>query len=183
MSLRSGAYHVTELLSRPGVLAIWPRGGLNRKHRPKQSLYCCYGRLPSDSPDIVDVFTDRCQATHVSSRDRFVATVLHSTISYLVFLIINQKLQPAFLCLHLLLQTCALSVYYISFYNFLTIHDLSLGLQEYGGPLAAGKLKPAGANYIAPSERPDFWHVSLSRCNYSNSAIRATPVYFVLLHI
>jgi hypothetical protein len=31
--------------------------------------------------DIVDVFTDRYQATHVPSRDRFIATVLHATVS------------------------------------------------------------------------------------------------------
>jgi hypothetical protein len=73
--------HFTSLtwtaLSRPGVLAIctWLRGGPNRKHCLQQYLYCCYGQLPSDSPDIVDVFTGRYQAAHVPSRDRCLATV------------------------------------------------------------------------------------------------------------
>jgi hypothetical protein len=31
--------------------------------------------LPSDSLRIVDVFTGRCQATHVSSRDRCIVIV------------------------------------------------------------------------------------------------------------
>jgi hypothetical protein len=45
-------------------------GGSNRKHRPQQFFYCCYGRLPSDSPDIVDLFTGRYRATHIPSSDR-----------------------------------------------------------------------------------------------------------------
>jgi hypothetical protein len=55
-------------------------GGPSRKHRSNQFFYCCYRRLPSDSPDIVDVFTCRYQATHVPSRDRCIATVLHVAI-------------------------------------------------------------------------------------------------------
>jgi hypothetical protein len=38
-------------------------GGSNRKHRLEQSRYCCYGRLPNNNLDIVDVFTSRYQAT------------------------------------------------------------------------------------------------------------------------
>jgi hypothetical protein len=64
----------------PGVLAIDPRGGPNIKDRFQQFLYYCYGWLPNDSSDIVDVFIGRYQATHVSSRDRCIATVLHATI-------------------------------------------------------------------------------------------------------
>jgi hypothetical protein len=48
--------------------------------RLQQSIYCCYGQLPSDSSGIVDVFTHRYQATHVPSRDRCIATVLHATL-------------------------------------------------------------------------------------------------------
>jgi hypothetical protein len=36
--------------------------------------------LPSDSPGIIDVFTGRYQATHVSTRDRCIATAIHATI-------------------------------------------------------------------------------------------------------
>jgi hypothetical protein len=54
--------------------------GPNRKNRVQQSLYCCYGRLPSDSSDIVDLFTGRYQATHIPSRYRCIVTVLHATI-------------------------------------------------------------------------------------------------------
>jgi hypothetical protein len=43
-----------------------------------QFLYCCFGRLPSESPDIFDVFTGSYQATHVPSRDRCIATVLYA---------------------------------------------------------------------------------------------------------
>jgi hypothetical protein len=65
---------------RPGALVIWPRGGPNRKHRLQRPLYFCHGRLPTDSSVIVDVFTGRYQATHVPSRDRCIATVIHATI-------------------------------------------------------------------------------------------------------
>jgi hypothetical protein len=40
--------------------------GPNRKHRFQQLLYCCYGRFPSDSPNIVDALDCRYQATAVS---------------------------------------------------------------------------------------------------------------------
>jgi hypothetical protein len=56
------------------MLAIQSRGGPNRKHHPQQ-LYC-YRRLPSDSPDILDVFIGRYQATHVPYHSRYIATVL-----------------------------------------------------------------------------------------------------------
>jgi hypothetical protein len=46
-----------------GAPCLEPRGRLNRKHRFQQ-FFCCYERLPSDSPDIVDVFTGRYQATY-----------------------------------------------------------------------------------------------------------------------
>jgi hypothetical protein len=55
-------------LNRPGVLAIQPRGATNRKHRLQHSLYCFYGRLPSDSPDIVSAGTclpSRCSETAI----------------------------------------------------------------------------------------------------------------------
>jgi hypothetical protein len=57
-------------------------GGPNRKHRLQQYPYCCYGRLPSHSLGIVDVFTGLYQATRVLSRDRYtcIATVLQATI-------------------------------------------------------------------------------------------------------
>jgi hypothetical protein len=67
-------------LSRPGVLSIYPRGGPNRKHRLQQSLYYCYGRLPSNNSDIVDVFTGRYQATYILFRGRCIAPVLHVTL-------------------------------------------------------------------------------------------------------
>jgi hypothetical protein len=63
----------------PGVLVIQTRGGPNRKHRFQQFFYC-FEWLPSDNLDTVDVFTGRYQATHVSSRDRCIATVLHVTL-------------------------------------------------------------------------------------------------------
>jgi hypothetical protein len=86
-SLLSGEYPTTELsqFCRPGVVVTYPQGGPNRKHRFQQFLYCCYGRLSSDSPDIADVFTGRYQATHVPSRDRCIATVLHTTILTRIF--------------------------------------------------------------------------------------------------
>jgi hypothetical protein len=58
---------------------IQPQGEPRRKHCPQQFFYC-YGRLPSDCPDIVDVFSGRYKATHVFSRGRCIATVLHATI-------------------------------------------------------------------------------------------------------
>jgi hypothetical protein len=39
--------------------------------------------LPSDSPDIVDVFTGRYQANNFPSGNPCIATVLHATIQYL----------------------------------------------------------------------------------------------------
>jgi hypothetical protein len=47
------------------------------------SSYCCYGRFPNDSTDIVSAGTclpSRYSATHVPSRVRCTATVLHATI-------------------------------------------------------------------------------------------------------
>jgi hypothetical protein len=69
-------------VSQPGLLAIQPRGGPNRKHHLQQFFYCCYGRLPSDSSEIVDMFIGRYQADHVPFRDRCIATVLHATMYY-----------------------------------------------------------------------------------------------------
>jgi hypothetical protein len=43
----------------------------------QQYLHTCYGRLPSDSPGIVDEFNGRYKVTHVPSRNRCIATVLH----------------------------------------------------------------------------------------------------------
>jgi hypothetical protein len=88
--LRSLSYYPANVsqvnsLSGPAGLAMLPWGGRNRKHRLQEFFYCCYERLPSDSPDIVDVFTGRYQATHVSSRDRCIATAPHATI-YLTLL-------------------------------------------------------------------------------------------------
>jgi hypothetical protein len=37
-------------------------------------------QLPSDTPGIVDVFTDRYQVTHVPSRHRCIGTAIHATI-------------------------------------------------------------------------------------------------------
>lgn len=73
----------TTELSRPGVPAtsIYRRGGSNRKHRLEEFSYCCYGRLPSDSSDMVDVFTGRYQVTHVPLRDHCTATILYATLS------------------------------------------------------------------------------------------------------
>jgi hypothetical protein len=48
-------------------------------HLP-QFFSCCYGRLPSDSSDIVDVFTSRYQATYIPSRNLCIVTVLHATV-------------------------------------------------------------------------------------------------------
>jgi hypothetical protein len=41
-------------------------------------------QLPSDSPGIVDVFAGSYQATHVPSRDRWVATAKHVTVYYVL---------------------------------------------------------------------------------------------------
>jgi hypothetical protein len=45
----------TDSLNWPGVPAIQPRGGPNRKHRLYQFFYC-YGRFPSNSPDPCRVY-------------------------------------------------------------------------------------------------------------------------------
>jgi hypothetical protein len=55
-------------------------GRTQQKTPPLTSLTCCYGRLPSNSSDIVEVFIGRYQATHVPFRDRCIATVLHIKI-------------------------------------------------------------------------------------------------------
>jgi hypothetical protein len=52
-------------------------GWTQQKTLPLTSLHCCYGRLPSNSSDIVAVFTCRYEETHVPFHDRCVATVLH----------------------------------------------------------------------------------------------------------
>jgi hypothetical protein len=46
---------------------------------PCRSGVYCYERLPSDSPDIVYVFTSRYQVTYGASRNRCITTVLHTT--------------------------------------------------------------------------------------------------------
>jgi hypothetical protein len=53
-------------------------GRTQQKTPPRQFYYCCYGRFPRESPDIVDVFTSRCQATHVPSRDSRYTVYEHS---------------------------------------------------------------------------------------------------------
>jgi hypothetical protein len=65
----------------PGVLVILriALGGPKRKHHYKM-FFCCCGRLPGDSPNVVDLFIGRCQAAHVPSRDRCKTTVLHVTV-------------------------------------------------------------------------------------------------------
>jgi hypothetical protein len=72
----------------------------------------CCGNLyteqfPSDSPDIVDVFTVRYQATHVHSRDRCIATAIHATIRFIVLnrLIrfgwsVDEMTYPLYICWH-----------------------------------------------------------------------------------
>jgi hypothetical protein len=45
----------------------------------------CHGnlfneQLPSDNPGIVDAFTGLYQATHILSRDRCIATAIHSAL-------------------------------------------------------------------------------------------------------
>jgi hypothetical protein len=79
-------------LSWPGVLVIQPRCGFNRKHRFQQFFSCCYGRLPSDISDIVDVFTGSYQATHAPSRDRCIATVIHVTIFWVTSSVVKQAI-------------------------------------------------------------------------------------------
>jgi hypothetical protein len=82
-SLATASNSENNSVSRAHVVTVWRISSLvadPKKHRLQQFLYCCYGRLPSDSPDVVDVFTDRYQATHVPSRDRCLATVLHATL-------------------------------------------------------------------------------------------------------
>jgi hypothetical protein len=67
--------------SRSGVLAIHIASGrIQQKTPPPLVPLLFYGRLSSNSSDIVDVFTVRYQATHVLSRDRCRATVLGVTI-------------------------------------------------------------------------------------------------------
>jgi hypothetical protein len=46
----------------------------------QQFFHCCYGWLPSDSPDIVDVVTGRYQAMHVLSLDRCIAMAMHTIL-------------------------------------------------------------------------------------------------------
>jgi hypothetical protein len=66
--LLSSEYPTTELT----WLAWGPHcvasGKTQQKHHFQQFLHYCYGQLPSYSPDIIDVFTGRCQAMHVASR-------------------------------------------------------------------------------------------------------------------
>jgi hypothetical protein len=68
-SFLSGEYPATELSqfpsAGPGSSLYSLRGVPNRKHSLQQFFY--YMRLPSDSPDIADVFTGRYQATAVVS--------------------------------------------------------------------------------------------------------------------
>jgi hypothetical protein len=44
------------------------------------SFYCCYGNFSSYSPDIVDLFSDRYQATHVRSHNCWIGAVLRAPI-------------------------------------------------------------------------------------------------------
>jgi hypothetical protein len=78
-SLLSGEYPATELNS-AGLGSSLYSLGADLTENLQQFFYYCYGRLPSDSPDIVDVLTGRYQATHIPSRHRCIATVLHATI-------------------------------------------------------------------------------------------------------
>jgi hypothetical protein len=69
----------TIFISRPGVLAIYPQGGPNRKHHLQQSPYCCHGLLPSDSPDIVSAgmcSPSRCSETSVCLFANCIATAV-----------------------------------------------------------------------------------------------------------
>jgi hypothetical protein len=73
MSLLSGEYPAIELTQ--------PAWGSHciASERTQQFFYC-YGRLPSDSPDVIDVFIGRYQTAHIISRDRCIATVLRATV-------------------------------------------------------------------------------------------------------
>jgi hypothetical protein len=80
-SLHFTSLHSTDLHSTGLGSSLYSLGGRpNRKHCLQQSIYCCYGQLPSNSSDIVDVFTGRYQATHVPSCDNCIAMVLHVTL-------------------------------------------------------------------------------------------------------
>jgi hypothetical protein len=79
-SLLSGEYPATEL-TQPAWGPRWAASERTQQKTPFPTvLYCCYGCSPSDSPDIVDVFTGRYQATYVPSRDRCIATILDAAI-------------------------------------------------------------------------------------------------------
>jgi hypothetical protein len=78
-SLLSGAYPATELIQPSWGPRYIAHGRTQQKTPPPAIFYCCYGHLPSNSPDIADVFTGRYQATYVPSRDHCIAMVLHAT--------------------------------------------------------------------------------------------------------
>jgi hypothetical protein len=49
--------------------SLYSLGGTQQKTLPPTLFYCCYGRLPSDSLDIVDMFTSWYRATRVPCHD------------------------------------------------------------------------------------------------------------------
>jgi hypothetical protein len=69
-----------------------PLGGSDRKHRPQQFCYF-YGRLPSDSPDIVVVFTYRYQATALVPQ--FVSRSLPSNGSIRHIMLTHESMEPS----------------------------------------------------------------------------------------
>jgi hypothetical protein len=75
LSLTNQLLHFTSL--------IWTAGLVSPPYiasgQTQQSLYCCYGWLPSNSLDIVVVFTNHYQAMHVPC-NLCIATVLHVAI-------------------------------------------------------------------------------------------------------
>jgi hypothetical protein len=86
-SILSGGHPATELSQFVLGSSLYSLGGgPSRKHWFQQFFYYYYyyyyGLLPSERSDIVDLFTDRYQATHVPSRDRRIATVLHATLRF-----------------------------------------------------------------------------------------------------
>lgn len=76
-SFLSSEYPASEVSAGLGSGYVQPGGRPTRKHRFQHISYC-YGRLPSDSSDVVDVFTGCYQATPVVS---FVSRPLPSNIN------------------------------------------------------------------------------------------------------
>jgi hypothetical protein len=70
LSAEYPATELTQVARDPHSIAL----GRTQKKTPIPALFCCCGQLPSDSPNITDVFTGWYQATRVPCHDQCTAT-------------------------------------------------------------------------------------------------------------